>query len=207
MILPSVCKRFLRDTWEDDTEGKRLVIQSILNSLQVFPVSAPQYRLHCSKDSDEDKPFLADAESTNIPALRLAISKIAQQCLADQSQRYKETSARFFGQLRARLEVLSAQGSEERQAEGEVNKFKHSLESFMAPLQREFDTRRGGFRNFLRQDSPNANRGSSGGRVPKARKAIHGDMRGLQDAHWKTLASSGTEGRNLLRQSPYQLAT
>jgi hypothetical protein len=138
---------FLREVWEDDTEGKRLVIQSILDNLQVFPVSAPQYRLHCSQESDDDKPFLPDAEATNILALRTAISQVAHHCMAEQNHRREQTHQRFFGQLRARLEVLSAQRSEERQADEEINGFKQNLDGFMPPLQRQFDTRRGDFRS------------------------------------------------------------
>jgi GTP-binding protein EngB required for normal cell division len=181
---------FLRDVWEDDTEGKRVVIQSILDKLQVFPVSAPQYRLHCSKDADEDKPFLSDPEATNIVALRFAVSQVAQRCLAERYRRHEETHQRFFGQLRARLEVLSAQRSEERQVEEEINKFKQSLECFMAPLQREFDTRRGGFRNFLRKTVPTKIEARVETASSVARKAIHGDLRKLGDAHWKTLQAA-----------------
>lgn len=181
---------FMRDVWEDDSEGKRLVIQSILDNLQVFPVSAPQYRLHLSNDSDEDKPFLPDAEATNIVALRSAIAQIAQQCVAEQYRRHEETHQRFFGQLRARLEVLSAQRSEERQAEEEINKFKQSLVGFMTPLQREFDTRRGGFRNFLRKTIPTQVEAKVETASTKASKAIQGDLRKLQDAHWKTLQAA-----------------
>lgn len=181
---------FLRDVWEDDSEGKRVVIQSILDNLQVFPVSAPQYRLHCSKDFDEEKSFLPHAEATNIVALRLAVSRVAQRCLAEQHRRREETHQRFFGQLRARLEVLSAQRNEEQQADEEINKFKQSLEGFMAPLQREFDTRRGGFRNFLRKTVPTKIEARVETASSVARKAIHGDLRKLRDAHWKTLQAA-----------------
>lgn len=181
---------FLRDVWEDDTEGKRLVIQSILDNLQVFPVSAPQYRLHCSTDPDEDKPFLPNAEATNIVALRSAISQVAEKCLIEQYRRHEETHQRFFGQLRARLEVLGAQRSEERQAEGEINGFKQILEGFMAPLRREFDTRRGGFRNFLRKTIPSQIKAKVATASSVASKAIHGDLMKLQNAHWKTLQAA-----------------
>lgn len=183
-------KTFLQEIWEDDTEGKRLVIQSMLDNLQVIPVSAPQYRLHCSNDPDDDKPFLQSAEATNIPELRSAITLIAQQCLAEHHHRCEETSQRFFGQLRARLEVLSAQRNEERQAEEEINKFKQVLDEFIAPLQREFDTRRGGFRNFLRKTIPTQIQAKIETASTKARKSIQGDLKKLRGAHWKTLQSA-----------------
>lgn len=181
---------FLRDVWENDTEGKRIVIQSILDNLEVFPVSAPQYRLFHSKDPDEDKSFLPNAEATNILALRSAISQVAEQCLVEQNRRHEETRQRFFGQLRARLEVLSAQGSEDQQAKEEINNLKQKLEVFMAPLQREFDTRRGAFRNFLRKTVPTQIEARVETASSVASKAIQGDLKRLRGAHWKTLQAA-----------------
>lgn len=181
---------FLRDVWEDDTEGKRLVVQSILDNLQVFPVSAPQFRLHCSTDPDDDKPFLPDAEATNVIALRSAIAGVAQRCMAEQAKRFEETHQRFFGQLRARLRVLSAQRNEERQAEEEINQFKQALDGFVGPLQREFDTRRGGFRGFLRKTIPAQIESKVESASSKARKGIQAVLAQLRDAHWKTLQAA-----------------
>ena len=60
----------------------------------------------------------------------------------------------------------------------------------MAPLQREFDTRRGGFRNFLRKTVPTKIEARVETASSVARKAIHGDLRKLRDAHWKTLQAA-----------------
>jgi GTP-binding protein EngB required for normal cell division len=181
---------FLRDVWDDDSDGKRLVIQAILDKLQVFPVSAPQYRLHCVSDPDEDKPFLPTAESTNILALRAAIAKIAKQCLTEVKAKREETQQRFFEQLRARLEVLSAQRNESRQADEEINGFKESLATFLAPLQREFDTRRGGFRGFLRKTIPIQIEAKVEVAASTARRSIQSDLKKLQDANWRTLQAA-----------------
>ena len=86
--------------------------------------------------------------------------------------------------------MLSAQRSEERQAEDEINKFKQILDVFIAPLQREFDTRRGGFRNFLRKTIPSQIEAKVETASTKARKSIHGDLKKLRDAHWKTLQAA-----------------
>lgn len=184
---------FLSEVWSGEdggiTEGKREVIQGILDNLEVYAVSAPQYRLHM--DPEEGKPFLPDVAATNIPALRAAITQVAQRCLSEQVRRAEDAKQRFFGQVRARLEVLSAQQNEERQAGVEVAKFKDALDIFLLPLQREFDTRRGGFRNFLRKTVP----GQVDSRVrvasEAARKEIQGYLRrNIRDAHWKTLQAA-----------------
>lgn len=181
---------FLREVWQEDSEGKREVIQSILNSLQVFPVSAPQYRLHIDADEDADRPFLPSVESTNIPALRTAIADVAKRCLAEQRRRQSEHHQRFFGQLRAKVELLSAQLEEEQQAENEVAKFRQALDAFLAPLRREFDTRRGEFRSFVRKTVPAKIEARVENSSNKAQAEIRKYLRGLGDAHWKTLQAA-----------------
>jgi len=184
---------FLNDVWggEDGgiTEGKRDVIQGILKNLEVYPVSAPQYRLLL--DPEEGRPFLADVSATNIPALRSAITQVARRCLTEQARRAEDAEQRFFGQLRARLAVLSAQQNEERQAEVEIAKFTDELDVFLAPLQREFDTRRGGFRNFLRKTVPSQIDSRVTVAAQTARREIHGYLRrNIREAHWKTLQAA-----------------
>jgi gas vesicle protein len=87
--------------------------------------------------------------------------------------------------------VLSAQQSEERQAEAEIAQFKVDLEIFIAPLRREFDTRRGGFRNFLRKTVPS----QINARVQLASEVARNEInaylrRHIQGAHWKTLQAA-----------------
>jgi GTP-binding protein EngB required for normal cell division len=186
---------FLREVWSGEdglSEAKNDVVQSILAGLQVFPVSAPQYRLLFAADPDEEaRPFLPDVQATNIPALRAAIAAIAQRCVREQARRAEDAEARFFGQVRARLEVLSAQRNEERQAETEVAAFKDLLEGFLTPLQREFDTRRGGFRNFLRKTVPTQIEVRVKNASHEARKEIQAYLRkNIRDAHWRTLQAA-----------------
>jgi GTP-binding protein EngB required for normal cell division len=185
---------YLNEVWRDESgvisEGKIEVLQRILKGLQIFPVSAPQYRLHLSKDEEDTKPFLPNVDSTNILALRDAIAAVARECLVEQTRRREETQQRFFGQVRARLEVLSAQRNAERQAEEEIISFKESLNTFLAPLQREFDTRRGGFRNFLRKTIPVQIETRVDSASQKSRKDIQAYLGKLRDVHWKTLQAA-----------------
>lgn len=181
---------FLREVWEDDSEGKKEVIQSIVDNLQVHPVSAPQYRLHLSNDPDDDRPFLADKSATNISALRQAVSGVATQCLAEHRRRYQESERLFFAQLRAHLELLSAQREKERQSEAELEKFRFELSEVVGPRQREFDTRRGEFRSFLRKTIPATIEAKVKTASDTARKGINRDLNRLRDAHWKTLQAA-----------------
>lgn len=183
-------RQFLREVWQEDTQGKRDVIQSIIDNLQVVPVSAPQYRLLTTADPDDDKPFLRDSEATNIPALREAIADVARRCIAEQQRRAAEVRGRFLGQVRAKLEVLSAQWNDERRAEEDTVRFTESLNAFLGPLQREFDTRRGGFRTFLRKTIPVHIESKVEAASGQAQKKINRYLGTLRDAHWKTLQAA-----------------
>lgn len=183
----------LKEVWLDvgeNTPGKQDVLKKILSGLKVIPVSAPQYRLHRSGDPDEEKPFLQSADETNIPALRTALSDIARRCIDDLERRHREIQERFLGQMRARLALLSAQQNAASKPEVETRKFKSELDSFMVPLQREFDARRGGFRNFLRKTMPAQIESRVQNASEVARKDIQKTMKGLRGAHWKTLQAA-----------------
>lgn len=186
-------RTYLKEVWQgesgDMTAGKTAVLEALLANLQIFPVSAPQYRLHCSSDEDEDKPFLS-RDATNIEQLRTSVAEVARRCLEEQNKRREEVQDRFFGQVRARLNVLSAQRNVEKQAEEAITKFRAELEEYMKPLQREFDTRRGGFRNFLRKTVPTQIESRVENAAVTARKEIEGYLATLKGAHWKTLQAA-----------------
>lgn len=182
---------FLRDVWDaESSDAKTGVIDGLIQRLQVFPVSAPQYRLQLSTDPDDNRPFLRSAEATNIPALREAISNVALDCLAEREKRRQETNQRFFDQLRGRLGVLIAQRDETQQTQRELEEFARELDAFLQPLQREFDNRKGGFRNFLRETVPANIQARVESASTEAKKGIRRDLRALQDAHWKTLQAA-----------------
>lgn len=187
-------KQYLEETWQDHEGGisdaKRDVIKGLLDGLQVFPVSALQYRLNLEDDPDEGIPFISDLEATNIPALKAAIAEVARSCQEEKRRRHEEAGKLFLGQVRARLEILGAQMSEQNHVEEQVEEFKNDLEAFIAPLQREFDNRRGAFRNFLRKTVPERIELKVGNASNKAQREIRGYLRELEDAHWKTLQAA-----------------
>jgi hypothetical protein len=186
-------KDFLTDAWRSEDESlqreKAAIIERLSSSVQVFPLSAPQYRLILDQDED-DKPFLPTAESTQIPALRQAIMQVTKACRREREARLRGASARFFGQLRARLNVATAQLSDQTRAQHERDAMETQLSEHLGPRQREFDTRRGAFRAYLRQTIPAQIDAKVSNASVIAQKEIRSYLNSLRYAHWGTLRAA-----------------
>lgn len=186
-------KDFLTDAWRSEDESlqreKAAIIERLSGSVQVFPLSAPQYRLILEQDED-DRPFLPNSESTQIPALRQAIMQVTQACRREREARLRGASARFFGQLRARLNVATAQLSDETRAQHERDAMEAQLSEYLGPRQREFDIRRGAFRAYLRQTIPAQIDAKVSNASVIAQKEIRSYLNSLRHAHWGTLRAA-----------------
>lgn len=166
---------------------------TILQDLQVHPVSAPEYR-KILLDDDDDKPFLRDDTETGIPELSLALAKIAETELVKLEEHLVEVSVRLreaaASELK-RLETLWRTRAREKQIEEAL---KRELDLFVSKKKGERDLRRGAFREFL--DSTAQARIKL--LVSEAREIAEdevGDyLRDLQGAHWATLKAAVTRG-------------
>jgi Dynamin family len=183
----------LTEVWQSTDESlqkdKALVIQRLISRVQVFPLSAPQYRDLLSEDP-ESPPFLKSAEATQVPALRQAIIELSREYRREREARLGEAAGRFFGQLRARLEVASAQLSGENRVFEERRAMEARLSEFLEPKQREFDTRRGAFRNYLRETVPVLIESKVKDASEVARREINAYLVELRGFHWATLRAS-----------------
>ncbi|OQB97951.1 MAG: hypothetical protein BWX86_00046 [Verrucomicrobia bacterium ADurb.Bin122] len=186
-------EQFLPEVWasqdEKLREEKQTIIQRLLEGLRVFPVSAPEYRKILR--SDPKKPsFLTTVEETQVPALSAALVGVSQDYRREKEARLAAAADGFFGQLRARLTLLSAQLSEESRAQHEREEMEQQLSTYLGPRQREFDTRRGEFRGYLRKTVPELIEAKVNGAATVAQGEINAYLRKLRDAHWGTLRAA-----------------
>jgi len=167
--------------------------ETILQDLQVHPVSAPEYR-KILLDDDDDQPFLRDDAETGIPELSIALAKIAEAELAKLESDLVEVSERLreaaSSELR-RLETLWRTRAREKEIEEAL---KRELDLFISEKRVERDSRRGAFREFL--DSTAKDRIKL--LVSEAREIAEDEvreyLRDLQGAHWATLKAAVTRG-------------
>ena len=189
--------RYLRDVWKSDvdgglTAGKQEAIDYILQNLKVFAVSAPQYRLY--HDDDGDRPWL-DKDRTQIPLLRKSIVEIARRCVDEQARRRAEGQSRFLEQVAAKLSLHAARLADTDDAVTQSAAVREEIAAFIATKRREYDTRRGQFRAYLKQTMPEKIRSKVSAAADTARKEIEAYLENhIGQAHWKTLQATVNRG-------------
>jgi GTP-binding protein EngB required for normal cell division len=188
----------LTKVWKFSTglsETKTEVLQGIIANLQVFPVSAPEYRKLLLQDEDS-VAFIKTPEQSNIPQMVAALQKVVKERTADRQQHLKAEESRFFNRLRARINVTKTQWEEETRAEVEADELRKSLAEFIETekLRLEFSNRQGAFREFLKSTLPTQIAKVVTEASVKARKEVYAYMQDLQFAHWKTLQAAVRRG-------------
>ncbi len=188
-------RQYFTEVWQSADmslqNDKNAIIERLCDSVQVFPLSAPQYCLLMGQEDEDEMPFLPDVESTQVPGLRDAIIAAAQSARAEREARLAAAAGGFFGRLRARLNLHSAQLSEESRAQHEREEMEQKLDAYMGPRQREFDTRRGEFRGYLRKTVPELIDAKVTGAAMVAQKEMAAFLSKLRtDIHWATLRAA-----------------
>lgn len=188
----------LTKVWKFSTglsETKAEVLQGIIANLQVYPVSAPEYRKLLVNDEDS-RAFIKSIEQSNIPQMITALQQVVKDRAVDRHQHHAAEESRFFNRLRARIIVTKAQWEEETRAEAEADALRKSLDEFIETekLRLEFCNRQGAFREFLKSTMPTKIAKVVTEASVKARKEVYAYMQELRFAHWKTLQAAVRRG-------------
>ena len=178
------------------SDEKRGVIDEILNGLQVFPVSALQYRRFLAQNSEDDPWFIKDASQSNKPQLIESLRNLARQRSEKQRGHLEAESQHFFRRLRARIEVIRTQWENELHAADEADALRASLEEFIAEkkLRARFSNRQGAYREFLKSTLPEQIARVVTQAGAKARDEVFSYLEDLQFAHWGTLRAAVVRG-------------
>ena len=89
---------------------QKQVIENVVDTLQVHPVSAIQYR-KCLRNDEEDRPFVAQAADTNIPRFKDRLSELAKQRHEDRVSRLNEKRDAFCNRMSAALLLIQRNGN------------------------------------------------------------------------------------------------
>lgn len=165
----------------------------ILDSLEVHPVSAPEFAKIMAND-DDDLPALKSVEETGVPDLQGSLTALGRREHARQAAHLRIVGERLLTATSSELRIVRASlKSVEHSAEAE-QKFRQELEVFAKPKREEYDRRVGAFREFM--DSTLAAR--IDGLVAEAREAAESEiktlLKGLETAHWVTLQAAVRRG-------------
>ena len=178
--------------------------QTILNDLEIHPVSAPEYR-KLLLDDEEDRAFLKSEEETGIPDLRDRLEQIAQtECLALYNN-IRSVTDRLRESISAELKRLEALWRDRARAAAITDVLEKELQAFIQEKRRERDLRVGAFREFL----DNTANTQIKYLVAEARDAAEEDVRqflkSLQKAHWATLRAAVRRGGAFIGRRPINL--
>lgn len=177
----------------DGSAEKTKVIQNVLQTCQVHPVSAVQYRRVLAND-EEDPAFIKSETQSNIPQLAEALMTLARNREAERLRGLQERVLLLYSRLKAEIAVIKAQWLQEDRAAQEAERLRGELANFLTPLREELRTRQGQFREFLKETVPQQIEKLVLNAQNRARKQIMAYLDTLQDAHWATLRAAVTRG-------------
>jgi hypothetical protein len=167
--------------------------QTLLSSLQVFPLSATQYR-RLLQDDEDDRSFLKDVASSGVPELVDCIRRLAKDREMRLAAARETVQERLISTIDAALGQIAASWSAESRAEQEATKLRQELDRFLEPLSREAHNRYGGFYEFL--DYTGTTRITD--LVEKAQSyatvKVEAYLQDLKGIHWSTLRATVNRG-------------
>ncbi|HYG10431.1 MAG TPA: dynamin family protein [Pyrinomonadaceae bacterium] len=207
--LKNELQRRLEEIWLNDqgvSEARRQVVRNLLATLQVHPLSAPEY-VRLIADDEDDRSFLKQLDQTGIPVLIESLKKLAEGRREKATARLRERASVFHERLVTTLRLVEAQWEGEGRAEEEAARLRRDLEDFIQPLREELANRQGGYRTFLKKTVPRRVEDLIAAAKAKASKDIDRYLARLWQTHWGTLRASVRRGGRYSGASDINLPT
>jgi len=179
--------------WQDDGElgaAKESVINNLLETLQVYPLSAVEYRrLVTGKRSDLDR-----LDQTNVPSMIVGLRALRETQEVERREKINLHCHTLLDGVSSTIRLVEAQWSDENRRLEEIDQLREDLETFIGPLRRQFDTLQGQYREFLRATVPSRITDLVKTAKERARNQIQRYLNRLGQAHWATLRASVRRG-------------
>jgi GTP-binding protein EngB required for normal cell division len=166
---------------------------SILESLEIHPVSAPEFKKVLREDED-DRAFLTDVEQTGIPQLRRSLTVLAETEQRTRKELIQQIATRLAIASRGEIELIESSWQQETRAEEEAQRLEAALKPVFDEKKEEYRARAAGFREFLKETVPE----KINTLVMEAREVAEADVRDylgtLSGYHWATLRAAVRRG-------------
>ncbi|MBX7135832.1 MAG: dynamin family protein [Fimbriimonadaceae bacterium] len=179
--------------WQEDGdlgEPKRAVIENLLSTLRVYPLSAVQYRrLIAGKRSDLDHP-----EQTNVPLMISGLRELRSSLERERQAKVEQHYNTLLEGVASSIRLVQAQWMDEERRLEEIEQLRQELEAFIGPLRRQFDTLQGQYREFLRATVPSRITDLVKTAKERSRNQIQRYLNKLGQSHWATLRASVRRG-------------
>lgn len=166
---------------------------NILQSLQIHPVSAPEFR-KILLDDEDDRSFLQHEKQTGVPALQQSLVQLAQAERENINMRIQDVYQRFSSSLLNDLYIIEGQWREKTRAAEEAERLADALELILDPKRKEYHLRGGAFREFLEETVKAKIRELVLEAKIVAEAEVNSYLRSLREAHWATLRAAVRRG-------------
>jgi GTPase Era involved in 16S rRNA processing len=133
---------------QDVLEARKSAQTTLMKRLEVFPVSAVQYRYFLAEDEDQE-PFIKDSDSSGIPNLIHYLDELSTGHKERLRLGREAVAERLTRNAEATLSQLKLSWSATSRAAEEAEHLRDELARFLEPKRRELDNRKGAFREFL----------------------------------------------------------
>ena len=174
--------------------GQKQVVENLVNSLEIHPVSALEYSRFLVDDPEDRSSFLANASDSNLPALLESLGRLAERHRETEAHRIEEPLRNLSDRLIKTLKVIEAQWQEDARASQLAARLRNEFLEFLTPLRTEYDVRKGSFREFFRETLPQVISSNVVQASASAREEISAYLEELKIFHWKTLQAAVRKG-------------
>lgn len=166
---------------------------SILESLQIHPVSAPEFKKILIDDED-DRAFLSDIEQTGVPQLQRCLVELAKSERETRDESIRQVSERLASALLGEIQLIKSVWQQETRAQEEAERLETELKPVLDEKKGEYRARAGAFREYL----DTAVQAKIEALVLEARTVAEEDVAAylyrLRSAHWATLRAAVRRG-------------
>ena len=167
--------------------------ESILQSLEIFPVSAPELR-RIIQDDEDDQPFLSEKDETGIPPLRASLMALAQSERDLRTRQMNDLQQRLMLSTLNEMELIEAVWQEDNRAAEEAERLQLALNDVLVPRKEEYRVRAAEFRNYLKETVQARIETLVMEAREEAEKEVRRYLSQLQYAHWATLRAAVRRG-------------
>jgi GTP-binding protein EngB required for normal cell division len=166
---------------------------SILESLEIHPVSAPEFK-KILRDDEDDRAFLTDIEQTGVPQLQRSLKALAETERSTRDGLIGQMADRLATASRGEIQLIESSWQQETRAEEEAQRLEAALKPVLDEKKEEYRARAAGFREFLKETVPE----KINTLVLEAREVAQVDVRSylgtLRGYHWATLRAAVLRG-------------
>jgi len=166
---------------------------SILESLEIHPVSAPELKKILA-DDEEDRPFLQDAEQTGVPELQRSLTLLATTELTARHALIQQVTDRLATALHGEIQLIESSWQRENRAEEEAERLEAALRPVLDEKRGEYRARAAAFREYLEATVQAKIEALVLEARSVAEEEVAGYLHRLRGAHWATLRAAVRHG-------------